>query len=78
MTFDPDINKHTNYFFSYDPPYSRGNILELFLDATTALSGQNYPTIGLAFYVFRLLQHFLDFTTRDDAVTIALKESLRY
>lgn len=54
------------------------NILEPFLDATTALSGQSYPTIGLAFYVFRLLQHFLDFTTRDDAVTIALKESLRF
>ena len=23
--FDPDANRHTNYFFSYDPPYSRGN-----------------------------------------------------
>ncbi len=28
MTFDPDTNTHTNYFFSYDPPYSRGNISE--------------------------------------------------
>ncbi len=26
LTFDPDTNTHTNYFFSYDPPYSRGNI----------------------------------------------------
>jgi hypothetical protein len=25
LTFDPDTNKHTNYFFSYDPSYSRGN-----------------------------------------------------
>ena len=26
-SFDPDANKQTNEFFSYDPPYSRGNLL---------------------------------------------------
>ena len=25
LTFDPNTNRQTNYFFSYDPPFSRGN-----------------------------------------------------
>ncbi|CAF1685048.1 unnamed protein product [Rotaria magnacalcarata] len=54
------------------------NVLKPFLQTTTALSGQKYPTMALSFYVFRLLSHFLESTSDDDSITIALKESLLY
>ncbi|CAF4052930.1 unnamed protein product, partial [Rotaria magnacalcarata] len=54
------------------------NVLKPFLEATTALSGQKYPTMALSFYVFRLLSHFLEVTSGDDSITIALKQSLLY
>ncbi|CAF3812608.1 unnamed protein product, partial [Rotaria sordida] len=54
------------------------NVLEPFFDATEALSGQNYPTMALSFYVFRLLLHYFESTSKDDKITAALKQSLRY
>ena len=52
------------------------NVLEPFFDTTKALSGQTYPTMGLCFYAFRLLSHFLESTVNDEPRVLALKQSL--
>ncbi|CAF3996868.1 unnamed protein product [Rotaria sordida] len=54
------------------------NVLEPFFNATEALSGQNYPTMALSFYVFRLLLHYFESTSKDDKITAALKQSLQF
>lgn len=56
---------------------SLGVILKPFFDATTVLSGQYYPTMALSFYIFRLLQHFLE-SASDDPLVVGLKESLLF
>ena len=53
-------------------------VLEPFLDSTTVLSGQTYPTMAASFYIFRLLSHFLQTTADNPPLIAALKESLRY
>lgn len=53
-------------------------VLEPFLDSTTVLSGQTYPTMAASFYVFRSLSHFLQTTADDVPLIVALKESLRF
>ncbi len=52
------------------------SILELFLGATTVLSGQKYPTMPLCYYIFCLLSHFLTPTSNDHPIVVALKQSL--
>lgn len=54
------------------------HVLEPFLEATSALSAQHYPTMSLSFRVFHLLSHFLESKPDDEPITVALKETLRF
>ena len=58
--------------------HSFSNALPPFLDSTIVLRGQNYPTMALSFYVFRLLSHFFKSNPIDGVITTAIKESLRF
>ncbi|CAF2941654.1 unnamed protein product [Rotaria sp. Silwood2] len=52
------------------------DILNPFLHATEALSGQTYPTMAVSFYIHRLLSYYLESTADDEPITIALKQIL--
>ena len=46
-SFDPDANRPTNYFFSYDPPYSRGNInISMLYDCARGIK-RTIPTVAI-------------------------------
>ena len=52
-------------------------ILEPFRDATEMLSGQYYPTLGLAYYVSKGLENFLLIQNEDSELTCAVKKSVQ-
>ncbi|CAF4315785.1 unnamed protein product [Rotaria sp. Silwood2] len=54
------------------------DVLQPFQQSTTALSGQYYPTMASSFIIWRLLSYFLNSTSNDEPVALALKESLRF
>lgn len=53
-------------------------VLEPFVLATQVLSGRQYPTLGMGFFVYRTLEHFLSPSDSDPSVIVLLKQSLRY
>ena len=53
------------------------SLLEPFRHATVLLSGQTYPTLGLAYYIIKGLEYFLAIDDDELELTCAIKKSLR-